>query len=78
MNDLMKKVLAFLGNYTQLDGPVSEDSQLIADLGINSLTLMEIANDAEDTFSITITDEELGGLVTVGDVVRLLEEKGVA
>ena len=77
MGELMKKVVAFLGEYKDMDEPVSEDSQLIADLGLNSLTLMEIANDAEDRFSITITDEELASLVTVGDVVRLLDKKGV-
>jgi acyl carrier protein len=77
MNGLKDRVLAFLSEYTQLDETVNEDSQLIADLGLSSLSLMEIVNDAEDVFSITISDEELTGLVTVGDVISLLEKKGV-
>ena len=77
MNELKEKVLSFLGEYVQLEDSVNEDSQLIADLGLNSLTLMEIVNDAEETFSITIDDDELIQLVTVGDVIRLLEKKGV-
>ena len=77
MSELMDKALNFLGEYTQLDDSVNEDSQLIADLGLNSLSLLEIVNDAEDAFSITIDDEELPQLVTVGDVIRLLEKKGV-
>ena len=77
MNELKEKVLSFLGEYVQLEDSVNEDSQLIADLGLNSLTLMEIVNDAEEAFSITIDDNELVQLVTVGDVIRLLEKKGV-
>ena len=77
MNELKEKVLTFLGGYVQLEDSVNEDSQLIADLGLNSLTLMEIVNDAEEAFSITIDDNELVQLVTVGDVIRLLEKKGV-
>ena len=77
MNELKEKVLNFLGEYVQLEDSVNEDSQLIADLGLNSLTLMEIVNDAEEAFSITIDDNELVQLVTVGDVIRLLEKKGV-
>ena len=77
MNGLKEKVLNFLGEYVQLEDSVNEDSQLIADLGLNSLTLMEIVNDAEEAFSITIDDDELMKLVTVGDVILLLEKKGV-
>ena len=77
MNGLKDKVLNFLGQYVQLEDSVNEDSQLIADLGLNSLSLMEIVNDAEEAFSITIDDDELLKLVTVGDVIALLEKKGV-
>ena len=77
MNGLKERVLNFLGEYAELDDSVNEDSQLIADLGLSSLSVMEIVNDAEDVFSITINDDELTGLVTVGDVINLLEKKGV-
>ena len=77
MNGLKDKVLHFLGQYVQLEDSVNEDSQLIADRGLNSLSLMEIVNDAEEAFSITIDDDELLKLVTVGDVIALLEKKGV-
>ena len=77
MNGLKERVLNFLGEYAEIDDSVNEDSQLIADLGLSSLSVMEIVNDAEDVFSITINDDELTGLVTVGDVINLLEKKGV-
>ncbi|MBP3872544.1 MAG: acyl carrier protein [Lachnospiraceae bacterium] len=77
MNGLKERVLIFLGEYAEIDDSVNEDSQLIADLGLSSLSVMEIVNDAEDVFSITINDDELTGLVTVGDVINLLEKKGV-
>lgn len=77
MTDLMKKTLDFLSEYTTIDESVTRDSQLIADLELNSLTMMEIANDAEDRFNIIISDEDLRGIVTVGDIVDLLERNGV-
>lgn len=77
MTDLMKKTLDFLSEYTTIDENVTRDSQLIADLELNSLTMMEIANDAEDRFNIIISDEDLRGIVTVGDIVDLLERNGV-
>ncbi len=77
MNGLKERVFNFLGEYAEIDDSVNEDSQLIADLGLSSLSVMEIVNDAEDVFSITINDDELTGLVTVGDVINLLEKKGV-
>ena len=58
----------------KLDGPV-DDLHLIGDLGLDSLTMMEIVMLAEDVFPITINNDELRGLRTVGDVQRFIECK---
>ncbi len=49
--------------------------QLSADLGLDSLTMMEIVMLAEDVFPITINNDELRGLRTVADVQRFIECK---
>jgi acyl carrier protein len=53
---------------------------LIGDLGLDSLTMMEIVMLAEDVFPISISNDELRGLRTVGDVERFIACKlqGVA
>ena len=58
----------------KLDGP-ADDLHLIGDLGLDSLTMMEIVMLTEDVFPITINNDELRGLRTVGDVQRFIEAK---
>lgn len=53
----------------------SADLRLAEDLGIDSLTMMEIVMLAEDALQVTINNEELRGLRTLGDVRQFLENK---
>jgi len=56
----------------RLTGPSAGELHLAADLGLDSLTMMEIVMLAEDVFPITINNDELRGLQTVGDVQRFI------
>ena len=42
------------------------------DLDIDSLSMMTIVTQAEEKFSVTIADDEVKNLVTVGDAVRFI------
>jgi len=48
---------------------------LIEDLGIDSLTMMEIVILVEDVLAITIKNEELRSLRTIGDVKQFIGSK---
>jgi len=75
MPDVFQEVVEFLKNYAEFEvGDVKEDSQLKADLGLDSLTLVEVADDAERHFGIAVADEELIAIRTVGDIVRIIEK----
>jgi len=50
----------------------AENLRLAEDLGIDSLTMMEIVILAEDVLRVTINNDELRGLVTLADVHRFL------
>jgi 3-hydroxyacyl-[acyl-carrier-protein] dehydratase len=52
-----------------------DDLRLIEDLGIDSLTMMEIVALAEDVLPVSINSEELCLLRTLGDVRRVIECK---
>lgn len=77
MSEYISKAILFLGEYAECDmQEVDENSYLISDMGLNSLQLVEIVNDAELEFDIVIEDDELESIQTVGDIARLLEAKG--
>ena len=59
---------------------VCPDSAITADLGIDSLSVMEIIAELEDTYDLTFADEDLPMVKTVEDVkdliLRGLEQSG--
>ena len=57
---------------------VTEDKRLREDLGIDSLSLSDVAVAAEDTFGIRIPDEELERFQTVGDAIDYIQRAMVA
>lgn len=56
---------------------ITTESSLKDDLGIDSLDATSLVLDLEKKYNISISNEELAGLVYVKDVIILLEEKGV-
>lgn len=46
----------------------------ISELGIDSLSLIEIAVRTEDTFGVHLDDETVLGFTTVGDMLAYIEE----
>ena len=54
---------------------VTEDKSFVDDLDIDSLSMVEIAVQAEDKFGVKIPDDELANLKTVGDAVNYIASK---
>ena len=53
---------------------ITLESNVIEDLGADSLDMVELLSRLEDEEGITIPEEDLDGLTTVGDIVRELEK----
>jgi len=51
---------------------VLEEKSFVDDLDIDSLSMVEIAVQAEDKFGVKIPDDELANLKTVGDAVAYI------
>ncbi|HEY0501209.1 MAG TPA: acyl carrier protein [Kutzneria sp.] len=51
---------------------VTVDKSFVDDLDIDSLSMVEIAVQAEDKFGVKIPDDELANLKTVGDAVTYI------
>lgn len=54
---------------------ITLDSKIKDDLGADSLDLFELISKIEDELDVTIEEDDYGKLITVGDIVKYLEEK---
>ena len=54
---------------------IKMEANLKDDLGIDSLAAVELSLELETEFDVRIEDEELAKLVTVADIVSLMESK---
>jgi acyl carrier protein len=54
---------------------VTPEKSFVDDLDIDSLSMVEIAVQAEDKFGVKIPDDELANLKTVGDAVNFIANK---
>ena len=52
---------------------VSLEKSFVDDLDIDSLSLVEIAVQAEDKFGVKVPDDELASIKTVGDAVDYID-----
>ena len=57
---------------------VQEDKSFVADLQVDSLSLVELTMDLEDTFGIELPEEELVDVKTIGAFVDVLVAKVAA
>ena len=71
MLETLKKLLA---EELQIDpNTVTPDAELASDLGLNSIELANLVMICEEKFDVTIDDDDIHKLVTVGDVAKYLE-----
>ena len=54
---------------------ITEDSDIIKDVGADSLDIVEFLMDAENEWGITIEEEDVKNLHTIGDVVKYIESR---
>ena len=72
------KVFDKVKEYILMQLPVSGDkitmdARLIEDLGADSANLMMLIMDLETEFDLTVEDEVLANIKTVGDIVTYIE-----
>ena len=72
---LRGELLKMFEHHAQAGVKVTEKSQIVGDLGIDSLGVMEVVADIEDKFKLTIPDEALREVDTIGDVAKAIESR---
>ena len=58
-----------------VEGPITDESSFVDDLGADSLDTVELVMALEEEFGIEIPDEDAEKITTVGDAVKYIEEK---
>ena len=72
--DTFEKVASLLASELGVDrDKIALDSDVIKDLGADSLDVVQMLMALEDEFGITVSEEEATGLKTVGDIVKLID-----
>lgn len=54
---------------------INEQTGLFTDLGMNSIAMLYMALAVEDEFGISFTNEDFISFITVGDVLKFIENK---
>lgn len=71
--DKVKEIIS-----AQLNRPVENiknDSKIIEDLGADSLDVVEMLMTLEETFGISISDDDTSTMKTIEDVAKLIDNK---
>lgn len=69
------EVRNLLRAHAQSGAEVTDSSRLVADLGVDSLGVMELIADIEDKFHLTISDDALREVERVSDVSAAIEKR---
>ena len=72
--EILGKVLKIIAKQT--DNKYEPDiNSTLQDMGMDSLDVVELTMAIEDEFNIDIRDEVLDGIVTIGDLVEVVEKE---
>ena len=75
---MLEKVKSLIEEKLNADGvEITDETSFKEDLNADSLDLFELVMALGDEFGIEIPSEDLEKLVTVGDVMKYLNDKGV-
>ena len=73
MNNTVLEILKQV--VTDDESKLIPQAKLIDDLGCDSLVSVEIIMELEDKLGITITDDEVSKIVSIQDIINIVEAK---
>lgn len=73
--DTFTKVAELLAEHLGIDAStITPESEVVKDLGADSLDVVQLLMELEDNFNIVVSEEEAATLRTVGDIVNIISK----
>lgn len=73
---VFEKLKAMIANQTGIDeSKITMQSDILKELGLDSLDIVELIMAAEEEWDIIVEDEDVMTFKTIADVVKYVEEK---
>lgn len=73
---MIEKIKELLAKQLRLDvNTLEDDTNIVEDLGADSLDMVDMLMTLEENFGITVSDEEALTLKTIRDVAEFIERK---
>lgn len=73
-DEIKNKVIDIIADRLSRDkATITEASNVVADLGADSLDIAEIMMDLEDAFGVKLDEEQ--DVKTIGDIIKFIEKK---
>ena len=72
---MLEDIAKMLGEQLDVDpATITADTDIIKDLGADSLDVVELLISLEDEFGVSIPEDDIVNVKTVGDIVAMLEK----
>lgn len=73
---IIDKIKAMIAEQTGVDEDrITMQSDILKDIGLDSLDIVELIMNAEEEWDIVIDDEDVASFKTIADVVSYIESK---
>ncbi len=71
---MLEKMKELIVQYVEAEPEsITEDSRLIEDLHFNSYDFMSMLGELEEAFDVTVDEQEMTNIRTVGEVIAYIE-----
>ena len=75
MDNISNKVKQVIADHLGTVKDITEDSNIVNDLGADSLDTIELVMALEEEFGFEITDSEAEKILTVSDAIKFIENQ---
>lgn len=73
---VLERVIGTLAKQLEINpAEITEKTDIISDLGADSLDLVELIMELERVYNIVITGDEAGSITAVGEIAAFIERK---